>query len=149
VKTWLTLIALTWVPWVELRGSIPLGIAWQLPWAAVLAVTTLANALIFVPVYLVLHLAYRRWLENTVVGAWVRAARRRGEGLVQRYGTWGLAFFVAVPLPGTGAYSGTALAFLMGIPPARAFVAVAAGVAVAGCLVTLASMGVLAGLRGL
>ena len=141
------LAGLTWVPWIELRGSIPLGLAWQLPWPAVVAVAVVANILVFVPVYVALRVMYQRWLQHTLVRALVEGVRRRGHHLIERHGHWGLALFVAVPLPGTGVYAGTALAFLMGIPPARAFLAVAAGVVGAATVVTLVSTGVLAGLR--
>ena len=147
MERWALLAALTWVPWIELRGSIPLGLAWQLPWPAVVAVAVLANVAIFVPVHAVLRLLYDRWLHRTWLRRPVEVVRRRGAHLVQRHGTWGLALFVAVPLPGTGVYAGTVLAFLMGIPPVRAFVAVAVGTVGAAALVTLASTGVLAGLR--
>lgn len=147
MSRWVMLVGLTLVPWVELRGSIPLGLAWDLPWPAVAAVAIVANSLVFVPVYLALAFAYERWLKGTLVGSLVERARSRGQRLVERYGALGLTLFVAVPVPGTGAYSGTALAFLMGLPPWRAFVAVAAGVALAGLVVTLLSSGVLAGLR--
>lgn len=147
MSRWAVLVGLTLVPWVELRGSIPLGLAWNLPWPAVAAVAIVANSLVFAPVYLALDFAYERWLKGTFVRTLVERARGRGQHLVERYGALGLALFVAVPLPGTGAYSGTALAFLMGLPPGRAFVAVAAGVALAGLVVTALSTGVLAGLR--
>ncbi len=147
MSRWAMLVGLTLVPWIELRGSIPLGLAWDLPWAAVAAVAIVTNSLVFVPVYLALAFAYERWLKGTLAGGLVERARSRGQRLVERYGALGLALFVAVPVPGTGAYSGTALAFLMGVPPWRAFVAVTVGVALAGLVVTLLSSGVLAGLR--
>lgn len=144
---WLTLAALTFVPWIELRGSIPLGLAWGLPWPWVFAVATAANVLVFVPTWAVLWLFYKRWLSRTFVRGPVEGVRRKGQHLIEKYGAVGLALFVAVPLPGTGAYSGTALAFLMGIPPVRAFASVGAGVVAAGVIVTLVSTGVLTGIR--
>lgn len=144
---WLTLVGLTFVPWIELRGSIPLGLAWDLPWTWVFVVATAANVLVFVPTWAVLWLFYERWLRRTFVRGLVEGVRRRGRRLVERYGALGLAVFVAVPLPGTGAYAGTALAFLMGIPPVRAFLSVAVGVLGAGVVVTLVSTGVLSGIR--
>ncbi|BAS28336.1 hypothetical protein LIP_2500 [Limnochorda pilosa] len=149
VSRWAMLVGVTLVPWIELRGSIPLGLAWNLPWYGVALVAVAANVLVFVPTYAALALLYDRWLSRTFVRALVERARRRGQPLIARHGTWGLALFVAVPLPGTGAYSGTALAFLLGLPANRAFGAVAAGVVLAGMVVTLVSTGVLAGVRSL
>lgn len=144
---WLTLAALTFVPWIELRGSIPLGLAWELPWPWVFAVTTATNVLVFVPTWAVLRLFYERWLSRTFVRGLVEGVRRKGQHLIDKYGAVGLALFVAVPLPGTGAYAGTALAFVMGIQPVRAFASVGAGVVVAGVIVTLVSTGVLTSIR--
>ncbi|NLG68748.1 MAG: small multi-drug export protein [Firmicutes bacterium] len=147
LSPWVSVALLTLVPWIELRGSIPLGLALELPWPGVFLLATAANVALFWPVWLVLHLGYERLLRRTFVGRLVERVRERGRGLVERYGAVGLALFVAVPLPGTGAYSGTALAFVMGVPPGRAFVAIGAGVVAAGIVVTLVSTGVLAGLR--
>ncbi|MEW6047561.1 MAG: small multi-drug export protein [Bacillota bacterium] len=147
ITRWAALVSLTLIPWIELRGSIPLGLAWNLPWWWVFAVATAANALIFLPTWAILALAYERWLKRTFVRALVEGVRHRGQSLIEKYGTVGLALFVAIPLPGTGAYSGTVLAFLMGIPPGRAFAAVAAGVLAAGVVVTLLSTGVITGIR--
>jgi uncharacterized membrane protein len=63
--------------------------------------------------------------------------RRRGEPKVEKYGFWGLFLFVAVPLPITGAYTGTILAWLLAIGWRKAFPAVALGVVVAGLIVLL------------
>lgn len=146
----LTLIAVTLVPWIELRGSIPLGLAWGMPWYLVSGFAVLANVLVFIPVYFLLHLFYERWFSRVaLVRRWVERVRVKGREPVEKYGVWGLAVFVAIPLPGTGAYSGTLLAFLMGMPAGRAFLAVGSGVVGAGVLVTLAATGVLAGLRAI
>lgn len=146
----LALVAVTFVPWIELRGAIPLGLAWGIPWLTVFLVTVAANILVFVPVYYLFALFYDRWFSRIeLVKRWVEKVRERGREPVDKYGIWGLAVFVAVPLPGTGAYSGTLLAFLLGFPPGKALIAVGLGVFAAGVLVTLAAMGMLAGLRAI
>ncbi len=144
------LAALSLVPWVELRGSIPLALAAGHPPLVSFAACTAVNLLAVPVAWAVLDLAYGRWLSRW---PWVRRqverVRRRGEGYVQRYEVVGLALFVAVPLPGTGAYAGTLLAWLLGLPRVRAWGAIAAGVVAAGVVVTAAATGVLAGLRWL
>jgi uncharacterized membrane protein len=142
------LAALTLVPWIELRGSIPLAIAlgWHPLAAAALAVAV--NCLLVPPTYFGLEWCYARWLSRLPVARrLVEGVRRRGSALVERYELLGLALFVAVPLPGTGAYSGTALAWLAGLPRWRAMAAVAAGVWVAATAVTLLATGAAVALR--
>ncbi|MDQ7859840.1 MAG: small multi-drug export protein [Armatimonadota bacterium] len=142
------LAALTLLPWIELRGSIPVAIAlgWHPLTAAALAVAV--NCLLVPPTYFGLEWFYARWLSRvSLVRRVVEGVRGRGGALVERYELLGLALFVAVPLPGTGAYSGTALAWLVGLPRWRAMAAVAAGVAGAGVAVTLLATGAAVALR--
>lgn len=146
---WLLLGLLTWLPWLELRGSIPLGLAWGMPWLPVALVALTANALLFWPVWVAMALLYERWLQHTFVRDFVERARRRNELLVKKYGPLGMILFVALPFPGTGVYTGTALAFLMGMPALKAFRSVALGVVVDGAIITLISTGVIQGLRWL
>lgn len=144
------IVGLTLVPWIELRGSIPLAIA--LGWDPVAAGATgiIANWLIIVPGYFFLDLFYERWFSRfAFIRRLVTRVREKGAGLVERYELLGLALFVAVPLPGTGAYSGTLLAWLLGLRRWRAMAAVAAGVAAAGVAVTLVATGALIALRTL
>jgi len=67
--------------------------------------------------------------------------RKEGKSMVDKYGFWGLPLFVAVPLPLTGAYMGTILAWLPGMDR-QAFPAVSLGVLVAGIVVLLITLGV-------
>ncbi len=61
--------------------------------------------------------------------------------MVDKYGFWGLLLFVAVPLPFTGAYTGTILAWLLDTDWRKAFPAVGLGVIVAGLIVFLITLG--------
>jgi len=139
----LLVILTTVVPVSELRGGIPLGIALGVePWRVfVLAVTT--NVLIFFPTRLMLS-----WLYKSVFtriphfNDYLVRVRRNGEPKVRKYGLLGLLLFVAVPLPMTGAYTGTVLSWLLAMEWKRSFVAVAIGVVCAGIIVMLATMGV-------
>lgn len=145
---WAVVAAVTLLPWVELRGAIPLGAAMGLPplWTWMLAVAT--NCLVILPTFIILELLYTRWLGRI---AWfqkvVERIRRRGEGYIARYELLGLALFVAIPLPGTGAYAGTVLAWLLGLPRGKAALMIACGVAVAGTLVALGVTGTVRILR--
>jgi uncharacterized membrane protein len=141
-KIALTLLA-TVSPISELRGGIPLGIHSGLaPWSVFL-MAVIANALIFFPVFFALRLFYDKALfRMPLFNKYLDSLRKRGKPIVDKYGFWGLALFVAVPLPLTGAYTGTILAWLLGMDWKKAFPAVVVGVIVAGVVVLLITLGV-------
>ncbi len=143
------LIGISLVPGIELRGSIPLGVGLGIHPLLVFGITVVTNCALVPPYLLFLDLFYDRFLSRW---SWFRRlmverVRAKGEGLIKRYGVVGLALFVAVPLPGTGAYSGATLAWLVGMDRRKSTLAVAAGVVIAGVVVTLAATGVFAALR--
>ena len=132
-------------PVLELRGAIPLGVAAGLPPLTACAAAILGN---IVPVPFIMLLVRRvfRWLRKTAfLGPkidWLeRRAHLKGR-LVRRYRLPGLLLLVAVPLPGTGAWTGALVATLLNIRLRHAFPAIAAGVVIAGVLITLLTVGV-------
>ena len=60
---------------------------------------------------------------------------------INKYGLWGLFLFVAIPLPGTGAWTGALLSVLLGIKPKKALAAIFAGVATAGIIMSVLGYG--------
>jgi uncharacterized membrane protein len=138
----LTLLA-TVLPISELRGGIPLGISLGLDPLFTFCIAVIANALIFFPVFFALRLFYDKVLYRIpLFDKYLDSLRKRGKPKVDKYGFWGLALFVAVPLPLTGAYTGTILAWLLGMDWRKAFAAVGLGVVVAGVIVLLITLGV-------
>jgi uncharacterized membrane protein len=133
----------TILPISELRGGIPLGISLGLnPWFTFF-IAVIANALIFFPVFFALRLFYDKLLFRIpLFNKYLDSLRKRGKPKIEKYGFWGLFLFVAVPLPFTGAYTGTILAWLLGMDWEKAFPAVALGVVVAGIVVLLITLGV-------
>jgi len=138
----LTLLA-TVLPISELRGGIPLGISLGLdPWFT-FSIVVAANALIFFPVFFALRLFYDKLLSRIPwFNKYLDNLRKRGKPKVDKYGFWGLFLFVAIPLPVTGAYTGTILAWLLGMDWRKAFPAVGLGVIVAGVVVLLITLGI-------
>ncbi len=138
----LTLLA-TILPISELRGGIPLGISLGLaPWFTFF-IAVVANALIFFPIFFALRLFYDKVLSRIpLFDKYLDSLRKRGKPRIDKYGFWGLFLFVAVPLPLTGAYTGTILAWLLGMDWKKAFPAVGLGVIVAGVVVLLITLGV-------
>jgi len=142
---WLALISMS--PLVELRGAIPLGIALGLNPLTVFITCVLSNILVIPILFFILtfffgHLSQVPILGKLLLKAMDRAHRKVGK-YVDKYGPIGLALFVAIPLPVTGAWTGCLGAFLLKIDKKKAMPAIAVGVVIAGILVTLASLGVL------
>jgi uncharacterized membrane protein len=129
------------LPIAEVRGAIPVGIALKLSYPEAFFWSVLGNLLPVIPLLLFLNPVserlrrfkpWRRFFELVF-----DQARKKG-GLVERYEALGLAIFVAVPLPMTGAWTGCAVASLFKLPFRLAFPAIAAGVLLAGVVVSLA-----------
>ena len=119
------------VPVVELRGAIPLGVAAGLHPLAAAAAAVLGN---MVPVPFILLLLRQ-------VFALLRRVPWLGEK-VEKYRLLGLMLLVAVPLPGTGAWTGALVAVMLDIRFRNALPAIALGVLAAGAVVTAATCGV-------
>ncbi len=139
----LTLL-ITVLPISELRGGIPLGISLGLDPLFTFFIAIIANALIFFPIFFALRLFYDKVLSRIpLFDKYLDSLKKRGKPKVDKYGFWGLFLFVAVPLPLTGAYTGTILAWLLGMNWKKAFPAVGLGVIVAGVVVLLITLGVI------
>jgi uncharacterized membrane protein len=80
---------------------------------------------------------------------WLFARTRRKSEPIQRYGYLGLLLIVAIPLPATGAWTGSIAAWLLGLPIGKSLAAVIGGILIAGVLVSLAVNGTLSVLRTL
>ena len=135
---WAVLLSLA--PISELRGAIPYalyhGMGVVPAFLLCVAVNSLVSPLLLLFVS-TLHKLLSRW--KWYAGAFeriVERARRKVHEPVERYGYWGLAIFVAIPLPLTGAWTGALGAWVLGMNPRKAFLAITAGVIVAGVVVT-------------
>ena len=134
------------LPVVELRGAIPYGAAAGLPPWMVYCLAVAGNLL---PVPFIMLLV-RRVFAQLRKGAWwgprIEALERRAHlkgRLVRKYRLLGLTLFVAIPLPGTGAWTGALVAAFLNIRLRNALPAITLGVLIAGGLVTLMTMGVI------
>ena len=132
----------TVLPISELRGGMWLGIVtFGLDPLLIFAIAVIANILIFFPIFFALRLFYDKVLYRIpLFDKYLDNLRKRGKPKVDKYGFWGLFLFVAVPLPLTGAYTGTILAWLLGMEWRKAFLAVGVGVVVAGVVVLLITL---------
>ena len=80
---------------------------------------------------------------NCKIALWVEQKAEKHSGKVTKYATWGLFLFVAIPLPGTGAWTGALIAALLDMRLKKALPCICAGVLVAGLIMSLLTFGVL------
>ncbi|MBI4149963.1 small multi-drug export protein [Candidatus Woesearchaeota archaeon] len=138
-------IILSMLPIAELRGGIPLAIYNGVHPVLAFVVCVAANFAIVPLVYLFLdyihhHLLVFSWYKRGF-DHFLERARRKTHHYVEKYGYLGLAIFVAIPLPMTGAYTGTLAAWFFEMNKKKAFLAIACGVVVAGLVVTMVVLG--------
>ena len=134
------------VPVIELRGAIPTGVASGLNIWVAIALSVLGN-LVPVP-FIILFIRkifalMRKWstkLNGLVTKLEDRAAKK--SDVVQKYAFWGLFILVAIPLPGTGAWTGALVAAMLDMRLKKAFPAIALGVLGAAVIVSFATYGV-------
>ena len=132
------------LPILELRGALPLAInAFHLPWYHALPLAVAGNLLPVPFILLFLNGASRIIARVPVLDrmlAWLFERTRRRGTLIERYERIGLALFVAIPLPVTGAWTGSLAAVLFGMGFRHAFLSIFCGVVVAGAIVTCLSL---------
>lgn len=145
----LATLLIAMLPIAELRAAIPVAlIGFDLPiWSSYLW-AVIGN---LIPAVLLLWLLdpVSKWLMNhsklfNNFFNWVFArTRKRFTSNAAKFGTFiTLVLFVAIPLPITGAWTGTAAAFIFGIPFKKSFFAILTGVLIAGIIVTLTTVGI-------
>ena len=141
---WTMLVSM--VPVVELRGGIPFGVAAGLPvwlaWLAAVIGNILPTPFIIVYIRRVFQWMRRRMPRfNGVVDKLEQKAHLKGKS-VTKYKYLGLAIFVAIPLPGTGAWTGALAAAFLDMPLRKALPSIIAGVLVAGIAISILIFGI-------
>lgn len=135
------------IPVIELRGGLPFGIAHGLEYPLALAAAVLGNMLP-VPFIIVYIRRIFAWLRRTnkqvdrVITRLEMKAHLKGR-IVQKYSTIGLCALVAIPLPGTGAWTGALVAAMLDIRLLRAVPSIFLGVCIAAAIMTAVTFGVI------
>ena len=135
------------LPVGELRLGLPYGIALGLEYPLALMAALLGN-MIPVPFIIVYIKRIFTWLRrhmprmDALITKLENRANLKGE-TVQKYGHWGLLLFVAIPLPGTGAWTGALIAALLNIRTSKAVPVILIGVCIAAAIMTLITYGVI------
>ncbi len=136
----LIVIIISVLPIVELRGSIPVGIGLlELPWYKTLFLAIIGN-LLPVPFLILFFQATVKYIRRLRIGGKllnpIMRHIERHTAAIEKYERIGLMAFVAIPLPWTGAWTGSMAASLLGIKFKSAFFSIMAGVIISGVIVT-------------
>lgn len=139
-------VLVSMIPVIELRGGIPFGVGVGLPvWLAYLA--AVIGNMLPVPFIVVYIRRIFQWMRrhlprlNHLVTRLEQKAHLKGR-MVTKYKYLGLAIFVAIPLPGTGAWTGALAAAFLDMPLRKALPSIFAGVLVAGVAISILTFGV-------
>ena len=135
------------VPLVELRGAVPLGAAAGIPWTTLFPLAILGNMLPVPFIYLFARKILLWGKDKPVIGRFftfcLEKGERGGQKLQAKAGQglfWALLLFVGIPLPGTGAWTGTLAASLLDMGFKKSVLACMGGVLLAGCIMGILSV---------
>ncbi len=136
----LIVVIISALPVVELRGALPVAInLFNMPWYWAFCLAVIGNMLP-VPILLLFFESLAKIVSKVEIGRrlvnWVFEHTRRHEKMIQKYEWLGLMLFVAIPLPMTGAWTGSIIAFILGMRFTYAFLSSLCGVIIAGAIVT-------------
>lgn len=144
---WVFLIAM--VPLIEIRGAIPYAVGFGLPMVPSILVAILGNMLPVPFIFLFARKVLEWGKDKKMIGKFFTWCLEKGEKggrkLESKAGRglyWALFLFVGIPLPGTGAWTGTLAASILNMDFKKSTLAVMAGVVLAGAIMLLASLGV-------
>jgi uncharacterized membrane protein len=138
------LISMT--PVSELRGAIPLALTlYHLPWWKAFLISVIGNILIILPVIIFLEksselLMRKSKVLNSFFNWLFERTRKKISKSYDKYRNLALLIFVAVPLPMTGAWTGSVAAYLLGLSKKEALIYIGLGVVGAGIIVTLTTL---------
>lgn len=138
------------VPIIELRGAIPMGAALDIPFYINYIVSVVGN-MIPVPFILLFIRHILHWMKKVPkldkIAIWIENKAEKNKAKVLKYATFGLYVFVALPLPGTGAWTGALVAAMLDMRMKRSIPAILLGVMTAGVIMSLASYGAIGFLK--
>ncbi|MBE6612415.1 MAG: small multidrug export protein [Ruminococcaceae bacterium] len=132
------------VPLIELRGAVPIGTGMGLPWHWTLSISIIGNC-IPIPFILLFVKAILKWMRGCSiaifkkVSTWLYEKAEKNRPKIEKYAAWGLFVFVAIPLPGTGAWTGALVASVFDMKKLPASISIFGGVVTAGLIMTFGS----------
>lgn len=149
ITKFLIVFFVSMVPLIELRGAIPIAVALGLPKAVSFLIAIIGNMLPVPVIYLFSRKVLEWGKDKPYIGkffTWcLLKGERGGKKLQAKAGRglyWALFLFVGIPLPGTGAWTGTLAASILDLDFKKTVVAVMGGVLLAGLIMLVGSIGI-------
>ena len=130
------------LPIIELRGAIPMAFAFNMPWWMAFALSVVGNMLP-VPVILLFIKKFINWSMNSKlkllnkIANWLNRKVEKNRGKIEKFEFWGLCAFIAIPLPTTGAWTGSLVAAMIDMKFWKAMLTAFIGVLIAATVVTI------------
>ena len=150
LKKYLIVFFISMVPLIELRGAIPYAIGYNLPILPSYIIAIIGNMLPVPIIYLFARRVLEFGKDKKYIGKFFTWCLKKGEAggkkLQAKAGKglyWALFIFVGIPLPGTGAWTGTLLAIMLGLNKKKSFICIAIGVLLASIIMSIVSYGIL------
>lgn len=138
------LFMISLIPLIEERGALIYAASVNIPWQKALPICILANMLP-VPLLLLFGMKIIQWLKTTkLFGKFFTKYEKKlysKSDAVRKYGFWALTIFVGIPIPGTGAWSGTLVATILEFKYKKALLSIFLGVILAGIIMCIACYG--------
>lgn len=145
----LVIFIVSMLPILELRGGMLASTLLGIDFVRGFGICILGNLLPIPFVLLLLEFMFsllRKWSVTRKLVDWFEKKVLSKRDQIDKYGYWGLLLFVGIPLPGTGAWTGSALAVLLGLNRKKSFIFIALGVLLAAIIMSIVSYGVLGNL---
>ena len=156
LTNYIIIFLISMVPLIELRGAIPYAVGFHLPMVQSYIICILGNMLPMPFIFLFARKILEWGKDKKYIGKFftfcLEKGHKGGEALKQKAGRglfWALLLFVGIPLPGTGAWTGTLAASILDMDFKTSMAAVLGGVILAGVIMGLVSSGLFGGLGAL
>jgi len=133
----------SFLPTIELRGSIPLGIALGFNPLLVTSISIITNILLIPVLFIFLNYFWKIVKNWKIVEFYVSKLRTRSKPYIEKYGNYGIFIFVVIPLPGSGVYTGSLVSWLFGMDIKDVFLPMVLAVLTSAVFIALLSLGII------
>ena len=137
------------MPILELRGGMLAATLLKVPYIKGLVICVIGNILPIPFVLLLLEKIlelFEKWSVTRKVVRWLEKKAQSKRAQIDKYGYFGLILFVGIPLPGTGAWTGSLVAIMLGLDRKKSFICIMIGVILASIIMSILSYGILGNL---